>query len=411
MADGLSSDQIRSLVQDPDGTLWIGTFGGGLNALRDGRFYRYTARDGLLSDNIAHIEDDGRGSLWLATTRGICRIASASWNSFDGHKIRVALAHQLRRGGRTAQRAMRARHSHRRRRRTDADGRLWFPTSRGLAVLDPDARKRDVLPPLVNLVDVVADNRREVDFSQPVKIAAGQRPRADPLYRHSSQRARARALFVHAGRAGRGMDAVGDAPRHQLQQPAAWSLPFCGARGTARRTASERSFAFELLPHFYETIWFRCLCVALLLAGRLGRLPVAPAADPQPLRAGAGRARAPGARDSRYAGAGLRRHLLAAGRGGDVHARTSPTRRARYLDLARKMARHSLTEARRSVMDLRASVLEGQDLAAALQSGTRSGPRARTWRSRSISAAPRIRSRRTWSSTCSASRRRPSPTC
>ena len=35
------------------------------------------------------------------------------------------------------------------------------------------------------------------------------------------------------------------------------------------------------------------------------------------------------------------------------------------------MARHSLTEARRSVMDLRASVLEGQDLAAALESGMR----------------------------------------
>jgi signal transduction histidine kinase len=35
------------------------------------------------------------------------------------------------------------------------------------------------------------------------------------------------------------------------------------------------------------------------------------------------------------------------------------------------MARHSLTEARRSVMDLRASALEGQNLAAALESGTR----------------------------------------
>ena len=43
----------------------------------------------------------------------------------------------------------------------------------------------------------------------------------------------------------------------------------------------------------------------------------------------------------------------------------------KYLDMARKMARHSLTEARRSVMDLRASVLEGQDLAAALESSTR----------------------------------------
>src|ERR1700678_641383 len=43
----------------------------------------------------------------------------------------------------------------------------------------------------------------------------------------------------------------------------------------------------------------------------------------------------------------------------------------KYLDMARRMARHSLTEARRSVMDLRASVLEGQDLAAALESGMR----------------------------------------
>jgi signal transduction histidine kinase len=48
---------------------------------------------------------------------------------------------------------------------------------------------------------------------------------------------------------------------------------------------------------------------------------------------------------------------------------TTPARK--YLEMARRMARHSLTEARRSVMDLRASALEGHDLAAALQSGTR----------------------------------------
>ena len=51
---------------------------------------------------------------------------------------------------------------------------------------------------------------------------------------------------------------------------------------------------------------------------------------------------------------------------------TDETSAARkYLDMARKMARHSLTEARRSVMDLRSSVLEGQDLASALESGAR----------------------------------------
>jgi signal transduction histidine kinase len=39
------------------------------------------------------------------------------------------------------------------------------------------------------------------------------------------------------------------------------------------------------------------------------------------------------------------------------------------LDLARRMARHSLTEARRSLRDLRAAALEDQDLAIALESG------------------------------------------
>ena len=48
---------------------------------------------------------------------------------------------------------------------------------------------------------------------------------------------------------------------------------------------------------------------------------------------------------------------------------TSPARQ--YLDLARRMARHSLTEARRSVMDLRGSALEGRNLASAIESGTR----------------------------------------
>jgi signal transduction histidine kinase len=52
-----------------------------------------------------------------------------------------------------------------------------------------------------------------------------------------------------------------------------------------------------------------------------------------------------------------------------MHEETSPARK--YLDVARRMARHSLTEARRAVMDLRSTALEDQDLAAALENGTR----------------------------------------
>jgi len=83
----------------------------------------------------------------------------------------------------------------------------------------------------------------------------------------------------------------------------------------------------------------------------------------------------------------------------------------RHLDLARKMARYSLTEARRSVMDLRASSLDGQDLAAALRSGTQ------LWTAGSgVEVQVDITGSRTaclgiWNRTCCESRRRPSPTC
>ena len=51
----LSNDTVTSILQDTAGTIWIGTFGGGLSSYRDGRFQTFTSRDGLLSDNIASI--------------------------------------------------------------------------------------------------------------------------------------------------------------------------------------------------------------------------------------------------------------------------------------------------------------------------------------------------------------------
>jgi len=52
-----------------------------------------------------------------------------------------------------------------------------------------------------------------------------------------------------------------------------------------------------------------------------------------------------------------------------MHLPNDPDQAHVNLAVARRMARHSLTEARRSVEDLRASALDDQDLAQALQSG------------------------------------------
>ena len=369
-ADGLSSDQIRSLELDPDGTLWIGTFGGGLNAWRGGRFHRYTARDGLLSDNISHIEDDGRGSLWLATTRGICRIAKRQLADFSAGRIRVLtpVNYGVEDGLRSAQCAPgipTGGGGHR-----TADGRLWFPTTRGLAVIDPNAPGREALPPLLELVEVVAGNHRSMDLSQPVQLPPGN-GRVQIRYTgiHLSSPERVRYSYVLEG-----LDAEWTQPvtRRVINYN---SLPHGHYRFIVRAQvpggpASERSFAFELLPHFYQTLWFRCLAVALLIAAGWAVYQL----RLRQIRSRFALVLAERARLAREIHDTLAQGFVGISSQLDAVAMCMPKdlpQAHRYLELARKMARHSLTEARRSVMDLRASALEGQDLAAALQSGTR----------------------------------------
>ena len=58
--DGLSSNVVRSLYADQQGSVWIGTLGGGLNRLKNGRITVYMTRHGLFDDVIWLILEDGQ---------------------------------------------------------------------------------------------------------------------------------------------------------------------------------------------------------------------------------------------------------------------------------------------------------------------------------------------------------------
>ena len=366
-SDGLSSDQIRSLYHDADGVLWIATFGGGLNALHDGKFFHYAAKDGLLSDNIGKVYDDGE-SLWLSTTRGICRISKRQLFDFSAHRIshlepqnygvedglrsaQCAPAYPTAGGGiRTA------------------DGRLWFTTSRGLAVLDPGIRKPVALPPSAHIVQMTV-NGAPVDLTQPASLGP------------SSQRIQVRYTGIHLSAPERvqyfykleGLDAdwVPAGSRRLINYN---SLRHGNYRFFVRAElpggpSSSESYEFEMRPQFWETAWFRALVGVALLATAWAiyqlRLRQIRSRFALVLEERARLARE--IHDTLAQGfVGISSQLDAVAM--SMPAEATPARG--YLDLARRMARHSLTEARRSVMDLRASALEGQDLAAAIQSGT-----------------------------------------
>ena len=62
------------------------------------------------------------------------------------------------------------------------DGKFWFPTQDGIAVVDPLSERSNPMPPTVVIEDMSVE-RSPVDFRNGIKIEAGKGHR-DPLHRH-----------------------------------------------------------------------------------------------------------------------------------------------------------------------------------------------------------------------------------
>ncbi len=71
--NSLSSNQISYLAEDPNGNVWIGTKGGGLNQylLEEDSFITYTVEDGLPYNTIQGIVFDDNNRGWLSTSYGL----------------------------------------------------------------------------------------------------------------------------------------------------------------------------------------------------------------------------------------------------------------------------------------------------------------------------------------------------
>lgn len=68
--DGLPTRRIRSLDIAPDGTLWIGTTGGGLVSFANGKFTTFGVATGFPHAEVRHVLADPAGGVWAATAGG-----------------------------------------------------------------------------------------------------------------------------------------------------------------------------------------------------------------------------------------------------------------------------------------------------------------------------------------------------
>jgi len=82
--NSVSHENIRALLVDRQGILWVGTYGGGLNRFdkRTQTFthFRYdpTSPKSLGNDNITALLEDQEGTLWVGTENGLYRFDRAA---------------------------------------------------------------------------------------------------------------------------------------------------------------------------------------------------------------------------------------------------------------------------------------------------------------------------------------------
>jgi len=82
-SDGLPQEQVKAIVQGPDGTMYFGTLGG--VGVYDGKtFKRIGLRDGLPTDEIQSLDIDSDGILWISTPLGI-----AYFNGEKAYKLNL----------------------------------------------------------------------------------------------------------------------------------------------------------------------------------------------------------------------------------------------------------------------------------------------------------------------------------
>jgi ligand-binding sensor domain-containing protein len=68
--EGLAQSQVRSICQDNNGYIWIGTLGG-LSKFDGINFENFSTNDGLLNNQINAIYSDAKGNIWIGTNGGV----------------------------------------------------------------------------------------------------------------------------------------------------------------------------------------------------------------------------------------------------------------------------------------------------------------------------------------------------
>lgn len=304
VGDGLTSNFISTLRTGQDGSVWIGTAGGGISILKDGLFTAITTEDGLASNSVLDFHEDDSGDIWIATSSGLSlyrdgKITSVSsqdglpldyiqgivedhsgglWFSssggifttkkrdfetfINGESPRIASA---RFGKSQGLKSTEMNGGFQPSIWKSTDGRLWFPSGAGVAVVNPSQTFHNTVPPPV-VIGSVTVNGESMSGGETLTFEAGAE-RIDIHYSGLSYIEPRKMQFryilngyeIDWQNGGQSRTAT-----YTNLDPGEYNFQVIAANSDGVWNYDGASISFEIKPFIYQTKWFYLLCGLVL---------------------------------------------------------------------------------------------------------------------------------------------------
>ena len=249
------------MYQDASGALWLASYNVGLVRFRDGQYKKITVKDGLPNNRVEGLAADEHGFLWISSDHDIFRVSLKELNDFADGRISsiTTVSYGVAEGMKTSECNSGDPAGWK-----TSDGRIWFPTVRGVVAIDP-TRINDVVPPVVlekaQANDIsfgpweqkpLPPGKNTFDFRfTALSLAAPEKVRfkyrLDPYDKQ----------WIEAG--------TQRTAHYTNMAPGTYSFRVIASNDSGVWNDQGASVQFVLRPHYYQTNWFRILCAMLFL--------------------------------------------------------------------------------------------------------------------------------------------------
>jgi signal transduction histidine kinase/ligand-binding sensor domain-containing protein len=261
-ADGLPDGQLSGIYQNRhrSGRIWLAS-DNGLSALDGNRFVTLTTRNGLPRDRIFFIVEDDNQHIWLGIGSGLVRVDSQELERAlvdPKYRIRYRLfdasdglhGTPVFRGTPTAVRA--------------TDGEIWFVTSSGLSVIDPQ-RVSSTAARSTPAIDEILVNGEPIPANSGLTLpsrTSSLQIRYTALNLTSPSKVRFRHWLE-----GLETEWIDDGSNKQAVYahlaPGAYRFHIAATGGDGTWTESSAIWAFSIPPSWYQTRSFYALLVVI----------------------------------------------------------------------------------------------------------------------------------------------------